>query len=216
MTGAPQFPDPMGVREVVRPGATAHKAGMDSLRRIQALEQGAAGRPGPGVSNGSVLTSDTSQTGGNRWSSPVQAAKINLDPSVGGPNNTVSGNWSKVPLGNERFTTKGVTFDTTNKRLVITRAGYYWVSCSVGWVPNTGAGVTTIIEAWINGAQSWDANDMRRKGLQSSEALAPAPFVAYFGVGTTIELQVYQDSGGNLQYISDPRITFLALYGSNP
>lgn len=64
----PQFPDPMGVREVVRPGATAHKSGADSLRRIQNLEQGAAARPGPGVTSGSVLTSDTTQTGGVKWS----------------------------------------------------------------------------------------------------------------------------------------------------
>lgn len=57
----------MGVREVIRPGSTAHKAGPDALRRLQNLEQGAAGRPGPGVANGSVLTSDITQPGGARW-----------------------------------------------------------------------------------------------------------------------------------------------------
>jgi len=64
---APQFPDPLGVREVVRPGATAHKAGLDLVRRVAALEQGALGRPGPGVPNGSGIISDTTQTGGARW-----------------------------------------------------------------------------------------------------------------------------------------------------
>jgi hypothetical protein len=41
---APQFPDPLGFREVERPGATAHKAGRDLIRRVDALEQGAASR----------------------------------------------------------------------------------------------------------------------------------------------------------------------------
>jgi hypothetical protein len=42
---------------------------MDLVRRVAALEQGALGRPGPGVSNGSVITSDTSQAGGAKWAS---------------------------------------------------------------------------------------------------------------------------------------------------
>lgn len=63
----PQFPDHFGMREVVRPGATASKAGPDMLQRVAALEQGALGRPGPEIANGSVITSDTSQTGGVDW-----------------------------------------------------------------------------------------------------------------------------------------------------
>lgn len=63
----PQFPDPLGMREVVRPGATASKAGPDMLQRVAALEQGALGRPGPEIANGCTITSDTSQTGGVKW-----------------------------------------------------------------------------------------------------------------------------------------------------
>ena len=67
---APQFPDPLGFREVDRPGATAHKAGMDLVRRVAALEQGALGRPGPGVADGSVPTANASQAGGVAWKNP--------------------------------------------------------------------------------------------------------------------------------------------------
>lgn len=63
----PQFPDHFGMREVVRPGATASKAGPDMLQRVAALEQGALGRPGPEIANGCVITSDTLQTGGVKW-----------------------------------------------------------------------------------------------------------------------------------------------------
>lgn len=70
MSGSPQFPDPLGAREVYRPGATQHKAGPDLPRKVLALEQGALGRPGPGVANGSVPTSVSSQTGGVEWLGP--------------------------------------------------------------------------------------------------------------------------------------------------
>jgi hypothetical protein len=70
----PQFPDPTGARELLRPGATAHKAGLSIEERVKALEMGAAGRPGPGVSNGSVITSDTTQTGGVKWQRPPAAS----------------------------------------------------------------------------------------------------------------------------------------------
>jgi len=40
----PQFPDPSSRREVLEPGATAHKAGASEGNRLKALEQGAASR----------------------------------------------------------------------------------------------------------------------------------------------------------------------------
>lgn len=79
----PQFPDPLGRRELNRPGATSHKAGLALEERVKALEAGAAGRPGPGVSNGSVITSDTTQTGGVKW----QAKPTYIAP-------TFSGTWA--------------------------------------------------------------------------------------------------------------------------
>jgi hypothetical protein len=79
---APQFPDPLGVREVVRPGATAHKAGLDLVRRVAALEQGALGRPGPGVAAGSTVISDTTQAGGVGWKQPPPLLVANASGSL--------------------------------------------------------------------------------------------------------------------------------------
>lgn len=56
----PQFPDPLGLREVQRPGATAHKAGADPQRRLDALEQGAAYRAGGGALYTSTAETTTS------------------------------------------------------------------------------------------------------------------------------------------------------------
>jgi hypothetical protein len=71
MSGAPQFPDPLGIREVYRPGATAHKAGMDTARRLDALENGASGRPGPSVVDGSSKVADVAAHGGETWIAPT-------------------------------------------------------------------------------------------------------------------------------------------------
>jgi len=74
--GEPVFPDPLGVREVVRPGATAHKAGLDVVRRLQALEQGALGRPGPGVVDGSVPVASAAAQGRAVWTAnPLHAVQ---------------------------------------------------------------------------------------------------------------------------------------------
>lgn len=67
MSGAPQFPDRLGIRRPLEPGALASLAGPSLEERIANLERGALGRPGPGVSDGSVITSDTSQVGGVKW-----------------------------------------------------------------------------------------------------------------------------------------------------
>jgi len=64
----PKFPDPLGVREIVQPGATSHKAGMDMPRRIDAVERGALSAPGPGVTDGSVPMALASAQGNATWS----------------------------------------------------------------------------------------------------------------------------------------------------
>jgi hypothetical protein len=67
---APQFPDPLGSREVYRPGAVAHKAGRDVVRRVESLEIGALGIPGPGVTNGSLPYADDTAHGNTTWKLP--------------------------------------------------------------------------------------------------------------------------------------------------
>lgn len=75
MTSRPQFPhDPLGLRKPLQPGALTHVAGLTLEERIAELERGALGRPGPGVSDGSVITSDTSQTGGVAWTKAANTA----------------------------------------------------------------------------------------------------------------------------------------------
>lgn len=63
----PQFPDPLGVREAVRPGATVHKAGLSVEQQVQALTQGALSIPGPGVTDGSIPIADTASRGRTKW-----------------------------------------------------------------------------------------------------------------------------------------------------
>lgn len=69
MSGAPQFPTPGWVgAQPLRPGASAHKAGLSLEQRIAALENGAASRPGPGVVDGSIPIADATAQGGLTWS----------------------------------------------------------------------------------------------------------------------------------------------------
>jgi hypothetical protein len=67
MSGEPHFPDLLGRRELLRPGATQHKAGPTIEERIAALERGAISRPPKGTANGCVNTSDNTQTSGVKW-----------------------------------------------------------------------------------------------------------------------------------------------------
>lgn len=68
MSGAPQFPIPSWVgAQPLRPGGAAHKAGPTLEQRIEALERGALGRPGPGVVDGCTITSDIASQGGAKW-----------------------------------------------------------------------------------------------------------------------------------------------------
>ncbi len=68
----------MGLREPLQPGALASRAGFTLEERVAMLERGSAGRPGPGVSNGSALASDSSQIGGMKWALPQPILVANL------------------------------------------------------------------------------------------------------------------------------------------
>lgn len=71
--------DPLGIRQPLEPGALQHVAGLSLEQRVAELERGALGRPGPGVSNGSFITSDTTQTGGVKWAGPAAVAVYSPD-----------------------------------------------------------------------------------------------------------------------------------------
>jgi hypothetical protein len=72
----PQFPDPLGLREALQPGATAHRLSGTIEQRLAALEQAALARPPAGTPNGSGMFSDTAQPGGVGWRSPIQRMKV--------------------------------------------------------------------------------------------------------------------------------------------
>jgi hypothetical protein len=82
MSGAPQFPTPDWYgAQPLRPGGSAHKAGLSLEQRIEALERGALGRPGPGVSDGWISEASTASQGGAAW---VQRATYRqIDTAVG-------------------------------------------------------------------------------------------------------------------------------------
>lgn len=65
--GGPQFPDPFGIRQPLRPGATTHRAGLTLEQRIQALEQGALGRPGAVIANTAIPITNSAAFGRVNW-----------------------------------------------------------------------------------------------------------------------------------------------------
>ena len=72
MSGAPQFPTPDWYgAQPLRPGGAAHKAGPTMEQRLEALERGEMGRPGPGVVDGCVVTSSAAAQGGAKWQGPL-------------------------------------------------------------------------------------------------------------------------------------------------
>lgn len=151
--GGPQFPDVLGLREAVRPGATTHKAGLSVEQRLQALEQGAMGVPGPGVVDGSIPAALASAHGNVTWTertTPYYAAMYAANS--GAPTHTSSGGWQKVGSGGGTLTwtsafdirPSGVSaqVDTaTNKRIDIRKTGVYRIAWSVAFTSITDAKV---------------------------------------------------------------------------
>jgi hypothetical protein len=93
---------------------------MDSLRRLQALEQGAAGRPGPGVADGSVTTSDTTQTGGVRWG-------VDRGSEVAAPT-TATSNFSTGSLAAGAYSAAAITALTITGNNVNAVLVEFWAS----------------------------------------------------------------------------------------
>lgn len=128
----PQFPDQLGMREVVRPGATASKAGPDMLQRVAALEQGALGRPGPEIANGCTITSDTSQTGGVKWKPGSGELACSMRNSSG--TCAATANWIAITTQTNEYDYNVGTAqaDTTNGRIYCRVAGLYRLTGGIG------------------------------------------------------------------------------------
>jgi hypothetical protein len=91
MSGEPHFPDLLGRRELLRPGATQHKAGPTIEERIAALERGAISRPPKGTANGCVNTSDNAQTSGVAWTPYYSTAWTTIPYATGWSTSGIGG-----------------------------------------------------------------------------------------------------------------------------
>lgn len=184
----PQFPDPAGRREVLEPGATAHKAGASLEGRLRALEQGAAPR--------------TTAAGS-------YAAGMHLANS-GSPTHTSSGSYQKVGSGGGTATwvsdfdkrPSGVSaqVDTaTNKRIDIRNTGLYWVAGRVGFNSITAA-KTTGVSVHKNGADI-GFNNYVSTGATSS-LVVNASGILSLTAGDYLELFAIQDDSASEAYIT--------------
>lgn len=204
----PQFPDPLGMREVVRPGATASKAGPDMLQRVAALEQGALGRPGPEIANGSVITSDTSQTGGVGWTARQTSHYASMYvANSGAPTNTGNGAWQKVGSGGGTATYVGEwdvypsgvagQVDVPGKALEIRTAGVYLITATVAF---SALGDATYhgVGVWKEGAQVLQSFGVTG-GSNANVVTVTAPVAC--SAGDTLELYAITNDSASEAYL---------------
>lgn len=206
----PQFPDRLGSREVVRPGATASKAGPDMLQRVAALEQGALARPGPDVVNGSVITSDTGSTGGITWKQgPGSYVAGMYAANSGAPTHTSAGGYQKVGSGggtltwtsffDKRPSGASAQVDTaTNKRLDVRATGLYRLHGRVSF-NSIAAAKSTGCSIYVDGA-SIGMVSLSSMGVLGS-VIHNASGIVSLTAGQYIELFAYQDDSASEAYI---------------
>jgi hypothetical protein len=203
----PVFPDPIGRRELLNPGAVAHKAGLSLEERVKALEQAALSRPGPGITEGSVPVTDFAGVGNVQWleTGATYAAGIYLANS-GSPTHTSSANWQKVGSGGGSATwtawadlrPSGVSsqVDTANGILTIRRSGIYVV---IG-----AASFSSISDAKIVAAGMY-LNGSRRLSPTITTGVTSPPRIYFSGMfnfaqGDDIELYAYQNDSASEAY----------------
>lgn len=200
MSGAPQFPDPIGLREVYRPGATQHKAGPDLPRKVLALEQAALSRPGPGVANGSTITSDTSQTGGVTWSPP--AAVYVYNPDYSGSASIANVTERLLDWNSEVY---DYGFHAAGSSDIVVPAGYdglYHFDAQIYFttVP-AGAHECYIAVRVYNASAALQYNFFARKAAPASMNTQPEAAISkdvYLPAGWYIRVSAWQSSGGAL------------------
>lgn len=207
----PQFPDQLGMREVVRPGATASKAGPDMLQRVAALEQGALGRPGPEIANGCTITSDTTQTGGVKWEANggSYTAALYLANS-GAPTHTSNGGWQLVHAGGgtDAWTAEwdkrpsGVAAQVNATAgiatITIQKAGVYRVQSCVTFTSITSGKVVAGGVA-INGAGNPAAPDVRHTGATEQITLRTDDLMS-LAVSDYLQLMAFQNDSASEAY----------------
>ncbi len=194
----PRFPDPFGRRELLEPGATASGGGLSLEQRIAALEQGAAARPGPGVTDGSLLVSDDALTGRCSWVAP---STVRLTRT----SNQSIANWTSGEPPSVTFTAE--TWDdgalaaigTTDDRITFPSAAKYRISGGCELAANaTGARILFV--------KRYNSSNAVQEAVMLDSAAGTT--ATNFGVtgsvdmqvsaGDYIKLQILQNSGGAL------------------
>jgi len=122
-------------------------------------------------------------------------------------NHTSSGSVQATPLDTNLFDT-GALWDSSNGRFAIVTPGIYLVCGQVAFASNvTGIRGTFILRngsAWLQGLRTAGATD---------QVAAPISAHYEFAAGDTVALAGYQNSGGNLGYLTGtaPYFTWLSI-----
>lgn len=199
MSGAPQFPTPGWVgAQPLRPGASAHKAGLSLEQRIAALENGAASRPGPGVVDGSVPVADAAAQGGLTWDAPI----------IGGyyastsRNTAASSGWIALPnsifdtaIAAERTLSGSSHFNTTTGVFTCPVTGWYDIHyrTSVAAVSDTGLLGNGL---YINGALRYP----RHFGPETEWYMSTSERV-YLAATDTLAVRVHNPTAGAITMV---------------
>jgi hypothetical protein len=203
----PQFPDPLGRRELNVPGATAHKAGLTLEDRVKALEQGAAGRPGPDVSNGSVITSDTTQTGGVGW---IKAGRAYIYRTAA---QTISdASWTDIDMDATLYDSTGSMVSLASNTITVPRTGYYLVQCCLHWA-STGTSLVNGCRV-LTGSGGTVIETMKEKAsIGLSATSVEGSRTLNIASGTTLKLQGYWDfsGAGSHNTVGGEAFTFLSV-----
>jgi hypothetical protein len=156
--------------------------------------------------NGQVLTADSTATTGVKWAS-ASGNSFSGVSLTRNSNSTVSNTtWTKVSFDIEQVDVNGYHDNTTNNtRITIPsgQGGYYLVTANVLFSGNaTGGRVMSVTK---NNASPGTSGTMSQEcaGVAAAPNGISSQMVFNLAAGDYIELQVYQNSGGNLTLYSD-------------
>lgn len=156
------------------------------------------------ASNGSVLTSDTTQTGGVGWSARAYGT---MYPSAAA-NHTSSGNWQKVPV--DAFVGEGFTLDNANDRITPNEAGIYAFQAVVGFT-TTAAGQVIRSRVYITGSPSGAMGRMDPANTGDYPVVSSTAF-ASMTTSDYLELWAWQNIAASRAYLIDTAFNSLRVW----
>lgn len=122
---------------------------------------------------------------------------------------TIGNNAStKLDLDSVRHDSHNIIDAVTNHYITIPRDGYFNVNGSIGYA--AGGSNSRVASIWLNGSGSRIAY-AAYPALSTTNPVGCSSDSIFLNAGDTIELQGFQDSGGNLDIASFQDATFLML-----